>query len=248
MENEKEFEERRDGYFDLIHSNSENSDWRAINKANFEALYAQREIKLQSKIVETFADGELEGEWLERGSRDVPGNIRVCDFHPATEDVFVVSDGGILWQGNIDGETWTPLNDGIQFNRRVVKAIDLPDGGVRLLAAVGFTLRYSDDNGETWGRGIWDFNISTVAGITESKPQEFFSFYPNPVTDGTLTINVKSNSTLTIFDLNGRVVASDNLASGTNTKNLSHLLKGTYVIAVKDNTDEMYMEKLVIGR
>src|SRR5690606_5535967 len=72
------------------------------------------------------------------------------DFHPATNDIYAISDGGILWKGNVDGVTWTSLNDDIQLSKRVMKVMDLPDGGFRILAAQGCALLYSDDNGETW--------------------------------------------------------------------------------------------------
>lgn len=164
MGDEKEYEKRRDAYFDLIHSNSENLDWRAINAQNFQEKAAERALKKQTKAVEIFADGELTAEWQERGSYDVPGNIRICDFHPSTEDVYVISDGGILWRGNLDGETWTPLNDDVQFSRNVMKVVDLPDGGVRLIVAIGRQLQYSDDDGETWtiSEGISGSNGSGI--------------------------------------------------------------------------------------
>ncbi|NOQ74927.1 MAG: T9SS type A sorting domain-containing protein [Crocinitomix sp.] len=165
MADEEAYEERRDAYFDKIHSNSDNPDWKAINAENFRLKGEERALKAQYKITESFLDGEILAEWKERGSNDVPGNIRICDYHPATDDVYVISDGGILWRGNLDGETWTPLNDNLKLNREVIKVVDLPDGGgVRIIAAIGYGLRYSDDNGETWteteglsgsnGRGI----------------------------------------------------------------------------------------------
>ena len=136
MGDEEAYEERRDAYFDLIHSSSEAIDWQAVNAENFRIKAEERALKLQARIVETFAEGALEAEWKERGSKDVPGNIRICDYHVATEDIYVISDGGILWKGNLDGETWTPLNDHLQLDRRVIKVVDLPDGTVRILAAV----------------------------------------------------------------------------------------------------------------
>ena len=150
MGDEEAYEERREAYFDLIHSNSDNVDWRAINEANFREKAERRAELAQYMVVETFAEGRLEGEWNERGSKDVPGNIRICDFHSATDDIYAISDGGILWKGNLDGATWTPLNDDLQLGRRVIKVVELEGGEVRIIAAVGSRLRYSDDNGESW--------------------------------------------------------------------------------------------------
>ena len=150
MGDEKAYEERREAYFDLIHSSSEDVNWRAINAANFQEKAEQRALLRQSRIVEIFAEGALEAEWKERGSNDVPGNVRICDYHPSTEDIYAISDGGILWKGNLNGETWIPLNDHLQLGRRVMKVVDLPGGDLRIIAAIGSGLMYSDDEGETW--------------------------------------------------------------------------------------------------
>ena len=123
MADEKAYEERRNDYFDLIHSSSENVDWRAINALNFQKLAEQRAALKGYRIVETFADGNLEGEWKERGSVDVPGSNRICDYDQNTDDIYVISDGGTLWKGNLNGETWTPLNDDIQFGRDILKVV-----------------------------------------------------------------------------------------------------------------------------
>lgn len=164
MGDEKAYEERREAYFDLIHSNSSNADWRAINTENFNIKAAERAERAKYRIVETFAEGMIQGEWRERGSNDVPGNIRTCDYHPLTDDVYAISDGGILWKGNLDGETWTPLNDNLQLGAEVLQAVDLPGGGLRIIATVGYGVRYSDDQGETWtnATGIVGSNGSAI--------------------------------------------------------------------------------------
>ncbi len=148
LADEEDFEQRRDAYFDLIHGNY--PDWRELNAETHKMQAELRAYKLQSRDVETFADGALDAEWRERGSKDVPGNIRISDYHTATEDVYVVSDGGILWKGNLNGETWTPLTDGAPVGRRILKLVDLPDGTLRIITANNHVPRYSDDGGETW--------------------------------------------------------------------------------------------------
>lgn len=148
IQDEEEFEERRNNYFDLIHGNHPN--WREMNQQQHQLLAEQRIDQLQSRATEIFAEGAIEAEWRERGSKDIPGNIRICDYHPATDDIYVISDGGILWKGNLDGETWVTLNDGVQLGRTILKVIDLPEGGVRILAANNHRLKYSDDYGVTW--------------------------------------------------------------------------------------------------
>ena len=159
MGDEKAYEERREAYFELIHSGSHHADWKAINEANFREKAEIRASQVHAKTIEIFADGALEAEWQERGSKDVPGNVRVVDLHIESEDVYAISDGGILWKGNLDGDTWAPLNDFVQLGRNVIQVIDLPDGTRRILAAQGHTIVYSDDEGETWS------NATGLTGI-----------------------------------------------------------------------------------
>lgn len=148
MANEEEYDRLKDGYFDLIHGYDSITHWKAINQANFQLIYEQR--KLISKAPESFANGELVGEWQERGSNNQAGNVRVADFDPNSENIYAISDGGTLWRGHLDGNSWIPLNDAIVFDANVVKAITLPTGELRILAAVGNEIWFSDDEGENW--------------------------------------------------------------------------------------------------
>ena len=150
MLDEEGFGERKHRYFDLIHGNNPDVDWRAVNDANFRAIYEWRSQMRLNKTPEMFADGEIEAEWFERGSHNNAGNVKITDYDPLTDAVYAISDGGVLWKGTIAGTTWTPLNEDIQFGSEVLKAYYLPGGGLRLLAAQGHSLFYSDNEGATW--------------------------------------------------------------------------------------------------
>ncbi len=208
MENEKEFEENRENYFDLIHGN--HPDWKAINAENFRLKEEKRAYMLKNRISESFADGNIEAEWIERGSVDVPGNIRICDYHPSTEDIYVISDGGILWKGNLDGETWETLNDGLQLSRDVMKVVDLPGGGLRIIAAVGSRLRYSEDLGETW-EDATGLGSSTGRGIELIELND---------ADKTIVYLYQNSSVITGASNNKIAYSKDNGASFTFVTNL----------------------------
>ena len=239
MADEEAYEARRDAYFDKIHSNSSNSDWRAINEENFRVIGEERALKQQYRITETFLDGEILAEWRERGSNDIPGNIRICDYHPATDDVYVISDGGILWKGNLDGETWTPLNDNLKLNRQIIKVVDLPGGDVRIIAALGYALQYSDDNGETWtvstglsganGRG------SKLVQLNDAENTLVYLYNKVSIVDGTsrnkIAYSTDDGASFTfVADLNttNRNFASIDMAYGSS------------VAYVFDNNDDIY--------
>lgn len=238
MADEKAYEERRNAYFDLIHSSSENVDWRAINALNFQKLAEQRAALKGYRIVETFADGNLEGEWKERGSVDVPGSNRICDYDPNTDDIYVISDGGTLWKGNLNEETWTPLNDDIQFGRDILKVVSLPGGGVRIITANGYSLRYSDDQGETWTNcsGIVGSNGSGIKMVQLNDAQQTLVYLYNriSVVDGS-SLNKVAFSTdhgLTFYPLT-------DLSSGNRFASI-HAAHNSPAAYILDNNDAVY--------
>jgi len=238
MADEEGYEARRDAYFDLIHSSSENFDWRAINALNFEKLAKQRAILKGYRIVETFADGNLEGEWQERGSFDVPGNNRICDYDPTTDNVYVISDGGILWKGNLEGETWIPLNDDIQLGRDILKVISLPGDGVRLITANGYALRYSDDEGETWTTcaGIAGSNGSGIKLVQLNDAEKTLVYLYNRVSivDGS-SVNKVAFST----DNGASFSAVTDLSSGNRFASI-HAAHNSTAAYILDNNDDVY--------
>jgi len=150
MQDEEGFGERKRQYFEMIHGNNPDVDWRAINNANFRAIYEQRVVKRKNKTPEIFANGEIEAEWIERGSNNNAGNVRISDYDPSTDAVYSISDGGTLWKGSISGTTWEPLNEDIQFGAHALKVFYTGAGDLRIIAAIGHDLYYSDDEGDTW--------------------------------------------------------------------------------------------------
>jgi hypothetical protein len=104
MQEEEESKEKKKLYQDLIHGNNpddpgSHQDWRAINEANFTAIYQWRSNMRSQKTPEIFAAGEIEAEWFERGSSNNAGNVRVTDYDPATDAVYAISDGGTYGKG-----------------------------------------------------------------------------------------------------------------------------------------------------
>src|SRR5690606_22115212 len=114
-------------YWELIHGGDQ-FDWRAINREHLEEKIENRLLLLGSKAVESYANGALAGEWIEKGSNDNAGNVRVTAYDPLTDAIYAIGDGGILFKGNLNGSGWQPLNDHYLLDRNVLQAIHLPDG------------------------------------------------------------------------------------------------------------------------
>jgi photosystem II stability/assembly factor-like uncharacterized protein len=149
MENEKFFEESKEAYLDLIHGGDQ-YDWKAINADNFRKKIAQKIIDRNNKAVVSYANGALAGEWFERGSDDQAGNVRITTYDEQSDAIYAIGDGGILFKGDINGGTWQALNDQYLLDPDVLESIRLPNGTLRILAAIGNGVWYSDDEGLTW--------------------------------------------------------------------------------------------------
>ncbi|UKN02930.1 T9SS type A sorting domain-containing protein [Paracrocinitomix mangrovi] len=149
MANEKEYEEQKEQYWDIIHGGAE-TNWRAINEEIFRQKIQARIERKGLKAVSSYANGSLAGEWFERGSTNQAGNVRITTFDEQTNAIYAIGDGGILFKGDINGGAWESLNDHYLLGTDVLECIRLQDGTLRILAAIGNGVYYSDDEGSTW--------------------------------------------------------------------------------------------------
>ena len=87
--------------------------------------------------------------------------------------------------------------------------------------------------------------ITSTKTVSEEKEIEGFKMYPNPVTNGTVTITSAKNleKQIKILDILGNEVLSTTLIS--NPLNLSSLVPGVYFIKVSEKGDTT-IRKLVI--
>lgn len=142
--------ERREAWIELLHKAAPGVNWREIDLQNLRAL---RELKAGisgNRSLEFFADSTVMGEWSERGSDNQAGNLRAVDYHPPSDKIYAISDGGSVWRGGINNEGWEVLNDDRRFNPILIKVQPTANNGVRIIAPEGKNLHYSDDEGLTW--------------------------------------------------------------------------------------------------
>ena len=139
---------------DKMHRTAEGVDWRNIEFQNSKALAKQKNhLKALSTkdpgVPETIVDDYLSGAWYERGSRNQSGSVLVTDYVSATDKIYTISAGGNLWEGNLDGSEWKPINEDLRFFDKFL-FVNLYQGNYRMIAAVNGQPSYSDDNGATW--------------------------------------------------------------------------------------------------
>ena len=98
----------------------------------------------------------------------------------------------------------------------------------------------------TWGRGIWDFDIVDPSGIDETENENTFMIYPNPVMNEQITVTVANATQVRLFDLNGRVVLTEQLNVGSNLIDIRNLSAGAYVLVSQSAEGVTSSKKVVV--
>ncbi len=144
----------RNAWFELLHTAAPGVDWKEVERQNMMKTFAERqqikqEVQLRNGEV-SIADGKIEGTWKERGSNNQAGSVSATVFDNTTDILYCVSAGGTLWKGGIDGLSWEPINQDVQFDDRFLVLTSDSLGNNRLIASISQLPYYSDDEGFTW--------------------------------------------------------------------------------------------------
>ncbi|MEZ5048108.1 MAG: T9SS type A sorting domain-containing protein [Saprospiraceae bacterium] len=154
LENEGKHRGSRQAWFDLMHG-GEASNWKAIedeNSSNTSVLIQKKKRHFNRGEIEYFAENALSGKWIERGSVNQAGNIRITEYDAPSNTVYCLGGGGPLYKMSFDDNVWHLVNDDYRFNGNFLELITLEDDSKRLISAIGGTPYYSDDYGVNWTR------------------------------------------------------------------------------------------------
>ncbi len=154
--------DKRRAWFEMIHRTAPGVNWRLMDR-NFRNETAKKRQYKRLKTKESFANGLLEGEWIERGSLNQAGNLVSLDYLEDTDEVYGISGGGTLWKSKTDGSSWTPLNESLQFEPEILRLTEVQNTP-RILACQGKQVYYSDDDGQHWSMSS-GLNFGTDWGI-----------------------------------------------------------------------------------
>jgi photosystem II stability/assembly factor-like uncharacterized protein len=155
-DDEEENLRNRSLWFENMHRAAPGTDWKNIeanNKINALAIKNEKK-QYANRVNETFAGGLLSGTWEEKGPNNNSGRAVVSDFDTPTNTIYTVTAGGSLWKGGVAGNSWTLLNDDIQFDTRVIKVFNKSTGGRRIMIGYQEQLYWSDDEGATITKSI----------------------------------------------------------------------------------------------
>ncbi len=196
-----------------------------IMRENAYDRFKKRNTNISTRTpIESIADGLITGEWIEKGSINQAGSVFKTAYDDTTDELFLVSAGGHIWKGGLDGFTWEVVNERARFNVRFLE-VGYIDGNRRIAANINRIPHYSDDDGQTW--------------IPSNIP--FFVSFKDEVmaVDGTQRIFVIANEP---GDTNSNLYVSNDLGA-TYTKIHSFITNDMNLISLAHirKTDEMYI-------
>lgn len=147
-----ENQEKREKYFELIHRAAPGTDWRLVEQENGEQARAFRQSYLNAqggRIDDAFANGQVQGNWEERGSDNQAGNVKAVAYDSLTDNLYVVSDAGSLWKRTLTNGVWSLQNNVFRFRNSVINLVHKPDNSERLLLIADGKVYYTDNEGQT---------------------------------------------------------------------------------------------------
>jgi hypothetical protein len=153
---------KRTEWIEYMHKAAPGTDWREIEKKNSLAIYQakQQNLILKRDGIETIIEGELSGEWIERGSKNLAGSVFDAEYDQDFHELFLISAGGTLWKGGLAGFTWQVVNQDLRFTPGLLRMIRYSEDEKRLVACVNNEPFYSDDLGKTWTKSNTSYSAN----------------------------------------------------------------------------------------
>ncbi len=173
-------------YFEKLHWAAPEVSWKQIEHQNAIAKHQVkaelRKNELSSRDgIETVANGNLSGEWIERGSQNQSGSVFDVVYDQDTDELYLVSAGGSIFKGKRDGSEWNVIQQDLRFANRFLFLSDTIADQKRLISAVGGDPYYSDDSGTTWVaangmNGSDGWRIKNAEQLDSDRKQIFLLF------------------------------------------------------------------------
>lgn len=146
-------------WIERTHPTSPGEDWRAIEAASIQQLASQKAFEKSN------------GNWIERGPSNIPGRITDVDIDFTNEIIYSLSDHGIVFRSDLDGNNVIPQNDQYPLGLDVASQLKHIDGSNGQLIAGGYMkvlngwgLFHSSDGGVSWDASA-GFPMNQIMGI-----------------------------------------------------------------------------------
>ncbi len=148
---DEEGQDLRKKWFDLMHQSAPGTNWKSIEYENNKRR-AERKVASNANSrggLEDLANGNLIGEWFEKGSSNQAGSVIATEYDADTDFIYLVSGGGTLMRRPFTGVIWEVVNQDYKFDGQFLHFLELPTGK-RMLVYIADQPHYSDDYGITW--------------------------------------------------------------------------------------------------
>ncbi|NOT29389.1 MAG: hypothetical protein HOP15_02945 [Planctomycetes bacterium] len=136
----------RKAWFEHRHQAGPGVEWRALERANGEALIERR-----NQLSRALVTGS--NPWVERGSQNVAGRVHTAALAPDGLSLVVGTALGGVWEGSLDGAGWTPFGDNLfggGHHLALIAGATPADPDVVLVASDGGMVHVTRDQGVTW--------------------------------------------------------------------------------------------------
>jgi hypothetical protein len=160
----KQHKQGRKDWIESMHRAAPDVDWRQMD-AEWRRQYGEE--KRTQRMAEAAGhqrdtNREVAGEWIEKGSNNLAGRMRVADLDQETGIVWAGSDGGNIWTLDPEG-IWSSHNDWLRFNdiQMVRRVHTQSESATLVLSSWPVSVQRSLDDGFSWQAAS---GLSSIAG------------------------------------------------------------------------------------
>ena len=180
-------ETAREAWEERLHATAPGTDWRKLEARNAMARHQKRKDGPRVKTPETFADGLIVGEWFERGSKYTAGSVHEVVQDPMDPNrLFVLADGGSVWEMDYVKEEWSLVQHDIELDARYLGYAPTADAR-NLVAYSGRRPMYSTDDGVSWEYA----SVSNEDGPVNGE--DITNFFSATLDDSTMLTTLQVN-------------------------------------------------------
>lgn len=182
---EEPSQEFREAWMEQMHRTAPDVSWRQFEQQNQLLFSRSTAIQFRNNCGnQSFADGQLTGRWIERGSRNQAGSLLDITYLKSKDEIYAIAAGGSLWKSKLSDPQWEVVNQDLRLNRGILTFINYQNQQ-RLLAFINNWPHYSDDYGLTWIGAEESTYVSNYDGyfghpVISQGPKQYLVFLSKP--------------------------------------------------------------------
>ncbi|KQS94294.1 T9SS type A sorting domain-containing protein [Chryseobacterium sp. Leaf394] len=161
------------------------------------------------------------------------GNNGTIDFYV----VKLSSTGNVMWHKCLGG-------DNTDFGMQIIQT---SDGGAVIVGETN-TFNNGQVTGSFGGKDFWVVKLESVLSTEETPAKNKISVYPNPTKDFIHIENLPNNSTVTMTDISGRKIFSENYSDAKISVEVSQYQKGIYILQAEHEGKEILTHKIIVSK